>query len=68
MDVVELVEELPGIFSIVDFEVAVGLDANSELGWMYHCGWMGLRYIPVTFANGNLEAWIVAGRLDVEIV
>jgi hypothetical protein len=63
VDVVELVGEEPRVFGVVDFEVAVWGDAGGlaslvlafrELYFStYNSGWMGLKSVPITFAEGN---------------
>lgn len=64
MDIVELVGEEPWVFRIVDFEVAVGWDTGDvswfengkEIGYTYNSGWIGLRSVPITLAEGNSQA------------
>ena len=58
MDVVEFGREFPGVFSIVYFETAVWWNALRLAlivrgsGSQYYCGWIGLRSVPRTFAEG----------------
>lgn len=34
------------------------------VGGTYNCGWMGLRSVPITFADGNSEARMVVRTSD----
>jgi len=57
---VELACEHPIIFRIVDFELAIWRNAREELASAlvdvrlarYNSGWIGLRSVPVTMAEG----------------
>lgn len=62
VDVVECLREEPWVFGVVDFEGAVGWDAGVGLAGCSITimgvagtnvvGWMGLKSVPMTFADG----------------
>lgn len=64
VDVVKLVCVQPWIFGIIDLPVAVGWSTVAIRSVMYlkerketyKSGWMGLRSVPITFAEGNWAA------------
>jgi hypothetical protein len=75
VDVGEGAAEDPVVFGVVDFEAAVGRDTGVgwlvrfEVGWggeRYKSGWIGLRSVPRTSAEGYF--WAVELLMDTRVI
>lgn len=66
VNIVEFVGVEPWVFGVVNFEAAVGWDAGGVLvrvnkwedGVWYNAGWIGLRSVPSTLAEGYWLAFV----------